>query len=722
MSKTNDEISKKLNTQKDINTINGYAGVDKLNELKQKYKYITLAFNKAIQSSPESIESFIKTKKLENYLNGLFEKFDSNTINISVVAEVSSGKSTFLNALIFEKKVLDAKMGETTAKVFKISYGEDIDSDDLKAKISKINSTTKDKISEENFALEDININDYIVNLTSDNEKLKKGIVLYDTPGFGTLNEKVMSKLIKEAVNRSDAVILLLDISKGLKKDEAKFIQEALSYIKEDKRFIVLNKFDAAIDEDEDEDEDEIQEQINKVVLDTKNELARMSTNIDRSVLDRQTYYLSAIKALSGKSKNKPEILEFSRFPIFEESFWHRIVEAKKETFEDNVKDLVKEGTIVIDEVKSKITNFNTIITQTNSLILNMEKVSKEIKEIVSKQSKIFTSINKELNQNTNIVWDEADLFEKKMKNLIDNIAQKALNSIPNEEVKKEDFEEAYKEAIEEVNKNFIKNNTIFIERINSDIIEKEKKVNKTIDTLNMKIKDEKFKELRLQEIPKIKTKEANGETKQLDSLNRLNLSIEKDEVKTNYVVSTIVVEEDDTTAASAAGATMGGGAGAAIGSVVPVLGTTLGGAIGTAIGGIIGGFFGGSSKREAELEARYEEEMQKIRYEHEQSMAQMKYEAAVKEAKNDFLYELKTASAEHINSYITEKRNSIDRNYRAMLSEITSVSFNAQNILRDMQTIIEDPNEQKQVIDDNKEKINELNIFLEEIERCFQL
>lgn len=720
MSKTHGEISQQLNIEKDINTISGYAGVDKLNELKKKYKDITSDFNKVIQKSPVSIQPFIKTKDLENYLNGLFEKFDSNTINISVVAEVSSGKSTFLNALIFGKKVLDAKMGETTAKVFKISYGEDIDSDELKAKVSKINSNTKNEISKENFTLEDININDYIVNLTSDNEKLKKGIVLYDTPGFGTLNEKVMSKLIKEAVNRSDAVILLLDISKGLKKDEATFIKEALSYIKEDKRFIVLNKFDSAIDEDE--DEDEIQEQINKVVLDTKNELAKMSENIDRSVLDRQTYYLSAIKALSGKSKNRPESLDFSRFPIFEESFWHRIVEAKKETFEDNVKDLVKEGSIVMDEVESQINNCNTIIAQTNSLVLNMEKVSTEIKEIVSKQSKIFISVNKELNQDTNIVWNEADLFEKEMKKLIDNIAKKALNSIPAEEVKKEDFERAYKEAIEEINKNFIKNNMIFIEKINSDITKKEIKVNKTIDALNMEIKDEKFKELKLQEIPKVERKEANGETKQLDASNKVNLSIEENKVETNHLSSTSnIVQEDDTAASAATGATIGGGAGAAIGSVVPVLGTTVGGAIGTALGGVIGGFFGGSGKREAELEARHEAQMQEMRYENEKIIAEMKYKARLDQVKRDFLYELKDTSTNHINSYITEKRSSIDNNYRTMLGEITSITFNAQNILRDMQTIIEDPSEQKRVIDENEKRIHELNIFIEEVVNCFK-
>ncbi|MFW5443793.1 MAG: dynamin family protein [Methylococcaceae bacterium] len=658
---------------------------------------------------PKSIQSFIKTKNLEHYLNGIFEKIDRNTINISVVAEVSSGKSTFLNALIFGKKILDAKMGETTAKIFKISYGESINSAELKEKVSKINISTKNEISKEEFSLEDIDVNDYIVNLTSDNEKLKKGIVLYDTPGFGTLNEKVMLKLIKESVNCSDAVILLLDISKGLKKDEAKFIKEALFYIKEDKRFIVLNKFDAAIDEDE--DESEIQEQIDKVVIDTKDELVKISTSIDRSVLDEQTYYLSAIKALSGKSKNKPETLKLSRFPIFEESFWNRIVEAKKETFKDNVSHLVKEGAIVIDEVQRKIYNFKCIVDQTKCLVLNMEKVSQEIKEIITTQSAIFESINQEINQNVNIVWDEANLFTEHMNQFIAKTAKKSIDSMSNKEITKESLEKRYQEAIKLINKEFIKNNTIFIDRINSDIIKKERKVNEAIDILNMEMKNTKFKELQLQEIHKVESGEAK-ESKQLGLSNKANFSVEKNKIKANYTVSTTIDEEDSSVVA----ATLGGGMGAIIGSVVPVIGTGVGGAIGTAIGGMLGGFLGGNDKGEDELKTK----MQEMKNKHQREMDIEKHKTSVAKAKMDFLYELRNTCTDHISDYIMEEKFLIDNNYRNMVSNIISSSHNAQNILMNMQTIIEDPNEQKQVIDENNKKIKELDIFCEKIEKCF--
>jgi len=723
MSKLINRISEQLNIERDIQSISGYTGVDKLNELKRKYKDITLDFKKTIKKSPNSMKTFIEIKDLSNYLNGLFEKFDSNTINISVVAEVSSGKSTFLNALIFGKKVLDAKMGETTAKVFKISYGENVDSDELKEKISKINTQTKNKISKENFALEDININDYIVNLTSNNENLKKGIVLYDTPGFGTLHEKVMSKLIKEAVNRSDAVILLLDISKGLKKDEARFIQEALSYIKENKRFIVLNKFDAAIDEDE--DEQEIQEQINKVVSDTKTELMNMSKNIDKSVLDRQTYYLSAIKALSGKSKNNLDNLNFSRFPIFEESFWNRIVESKKEIFEDNVRDLVQESVLILEESENKIKSFQTTISQTNDIVIHMEKVSKEIKKFVSTQYKILSSLEIELDKNSNIVSDEVFKLENEMKKVIENISKNALSNIPNDNVQQKDFEYTYKKAIEEINKKFVKKYNNFTKTINDNIIKKEKKVNYAIDTLNNEMKDEKFKKLNLQEIPRIQKPKLSTETKNMKTSANVTFSIQEDKIDENLsyypTTATNLVEKDDTAASTAAGATVGGTAGAAIGSVIPILGTGAGAGIGTAIGAILGGIFG-SGNKEAELEAQHEKKMQEMRIEHERLLAKERYKNQVAQAKRDLLYELKNNSNEYIYSFITKEKNNIDNRYRTMLTEAISVVFNAKNILKDMQTIIEDPSEQQSVIEKNEENIKEMELFIQNIEQCFQL
>ena len=99
-------------------------------------------FDKLIQQheiyhvKTDKIEQFVKElSQMELYKNsnltekaqeleGLKSKFKNPNLVISVVAEVSSGKSTFLNALIFKDKVLHSAPGATTATIFKIVYGD----------------------------------------------------------------------------------------------------------------------------------------------------------------------------------------------------------------------------------------------------------------------------------------------------------------------------------------------------------------------------------------------------------------------------------------------------------------------------------------------------------------------------------------------------------------------------------------------------------------------
>ena len=725
-----EQFSQQLEVQKDIDSITGFEGVDTLNRLKEKYKEVTLSFTDVVKYKSSSMEEFIQARGSVSVLTGLFEKFDRNSINISVVAEVSSGKSTFLNALIFGKKVLDAKLGETTAKVFKISYGENQSLDVLKEQISNINKETKEKISKEKLSeeeLKNLNIEDYIFELKADNENLKKGIVLYDTPGFGTLNERVMSKLIAESVNRSDAVILLLDLSKGLKKDDARFIEEALAYIEENKRFIVLNKFDASIDEDD--DIDDIQEQIDQVVEDTKKGLLSMSKGIDKTILDKQTYYLSALKGLTGKSKNRPDVLEFSRFPIFEEAFWKRIVEAKKETFSDAINILLKEAIFVHQEAQKRKDSFSQIINQTNSLVENMENVSVEIKDIIEVHSKKIEEVIKTTALNTTIVFDKASSFEKSMNLFIKQIIQVEIGNIPTQDVTENHFNTAAQNVKNTINEEFKKQYKSFLETISNEMIEKEKIVNLVIDNLNENIQSDKFKELNLQLIPRIENDLSNSDAIELHSQNHINLEEQKNIESGKSILNNIsnlgVFESkniSDSVGNIGAGATAGAAAGAAIGSAVPILGTAIGGAIGGVLGGLAG-LLGGSNDGK-EQEAKHQQQMQEMQRQHQEQMQKMEkenYRREIEQAKKELIYELNLDLKEQSSNFIAETRATIDNDYRITLSEITSSLYNAKNILNDMQTIIEDPSEQKRVIKDNELKIQEIQSFIDLIDKCFE-
>lgn len=329
-------------------------------------------------------------RKLE--FEGLKEKFTSQNIKISIVAEVSSGKSTFLNALIFKDAILESKIGETTAKLFHIMYGDEFslngenvtDVQNLKKAISKENSENLIQIeNDQELALSSIESK-----ITLPDENLKKGIELYDTPGFGTVNEQAMALLLKEAITKSDAVILLLDITQGLKKNEKKFVQDFLDNIVPNKRFIVLNKYDGIIDEDDLllKDKEEIEQEIQSVITQTEQHLQELQKDKTQSL---ETFYLSARKALVGKKTDKEDVLQESRFEYFENKFWNRIVQAKEEIFEDNVQQLLKQKEILNELINTKKQGYEDDLKTLQTLLAQTEQIEGSLKDIVAKKGEL---------------------------------------------------------------------------------------------------------------------------------------------------------------------------------------------------------------------------------------------------------------------------------------------------------------------------------------------
>jgi hypothetical protein len=376
----------------------GLNQIDNLNQQKQ-------------QKAKETQTIIDVLSKYKNYnfedvnqvLKGLLEKFQSDSINISIVAEVSSGKSTFLNALVFKDQVLESKVGETTAKLFHIKYDDSFtinntkvnDMSDLKKEISNQNSQNLKNIeSNQNIDLSQISST-----ITIPDENLKKGIELYDTPGFGTVNESTMQILLKEAISKSDAVILLLDISQGLKKNEKKFVKDFLDNITPNKRFIVLNKYDSVISEDDLilKSKEEIEEEITSVVKQVQSNLEELQEHKHEKI---ETFYLSAQKALIGKKLNDNEKLNASRFDTFEEPFWNRIVNAKSEVFEDNTKTLQKQIKIIKSQLNDNLKGYKDNKLSIESLINISNDIENKLQEVMTFQNQI-SNINSTISKET---------------------------------------------------------------------------------------------------------------------------------------------------------------------------------------------------------------------------------------------------------------------------------------------------------------------------------
>ncbi len=281
-------------------------------------------------------------------LEGVIKSLIDDKVRVSVIAEVSNGKSSFLNALIFKDRILEARVGETTARLYHISYGENYavkyknsekkfnNLEEIKEFIRQLNEETlaKAEQSKEGGKVLNISEDELSVFIYMPLENLKAGIEVIDTPGFGTLNEELMKKFIQSAINLSDAVITILDISQGITIDEIEKLSRLLSMIRPDKRYIVFNKIDAY-----EEEEESNFDLIGKGVINKMNDILS-EQGYSQKIDVEQLFYISAKLALQGfiKQAKGEEIDERTKrykklFEDFERVFWNDVINYKQKEF-----------------------------------------------------------------------------------------------------------------------------------------------------------------------------------------------------------------------------------------------------------------------------------------------------------------------------------------------------------------------------------------------------
>ena len=179
------------------------------------------------------------------------EKLKKDKVTIGVIGQVSSGKSTFLNALIFGDRILPAGIGRVNKKAFKIEYGDAIEVI-YEKNDKKISETGEDlsKLREKLTILNEEQSLSECITIRYPKEILKDLIIL-DTPGIDTLKEKALDaaarndwRIVSEIVGSADAIIFITDIDQVFGKVD-KELWKKLKDIHNEKRWIVLNKADS---------------------------------------------------------------------------------------------------------------------------------------------------------------------------------------------------------------------------------------------------------------------------------------------------------------------------------------------------------------------------------------------------------------------------------------------------------------------------------------------
>ncbi len=285
------------------------------------------------------IDFFIK--QLE-YLN------NRTDIEIVFSGTLSNGKSTLINALL-GRDLLPAQLGATTALVTTVEQGLDR----IEAQLSNgeireypLSKESIETITEEGEAESmAVYLDDFPYT----------GIRFVDTPGIDDISQFREEKTINY-VPLADAVVFVIDASKGLTGEEKHFFSEKIIKANKDKIFIVLNKADTVGDGTVD---------VDKLV---PSDIAQ----------DYKVYALSSLKYLAGVLSGDEERKEESALGYF--------------------KDDLNQYLVTLDKKKTLTTRTNRSLdsiwqlgeVQLNTLISSVSKSHPELEsEVKSLQEKL---------------------------------------------------------------------------------------------------------------------------------------------------------------------------------------------------------------------------------------------------------------------------------------------------------------------------------------------
>lgn len=231
----------------------------------------------------------VKVKDIDEAI----EQFNKDVFTISVCGQIKSGKSTFLNYLIFRgENILPTDTTPSTDVLTKVSYGvenkvivyfytqedweklKNMEVDDngetvnyyekhLKGEVNKrikefgiypqnVLGTTKEKMG----SLDEIKdfLKDYVyvqgkytpyvsqVNIKVNNNFIKD-VVIVDTPGLNDPNE-LRSQKTEDFVSKSTAVIYLLYVGRAMDKEDHRFIDKVLNFVDSQKLLFAVTKVD----------------------------------------------------------------------------------------------------------------------------------------------------------------------------------------------------------------------------------------------------------------------------------------------------------------------------------------------------------------------------------------------------------------------------------------------------------------------------------------------
>lgn len=304
-------------------------------------------------------EKFMPSVQLKAIFNKLLRR-SKYPMEIAIVGQFSSGKSTFLNALL-SKDVLPTGITPVTSKVNYINYGPK-----YKLKVSYNNGAneyhaleTISQFTDQRKAVEDIKY----LTLYAPMEILKD-ISFVDTPGLNSLSlndTQVTKKILRDV----DGIIWLTLIDNAGKESEAEVLKEYLENFK-DKSLCVLNQKDKFKSQEINTTVSYIKERFNTFFSEVIPISAKQA--LDSRVNQKDVLIDSALHALQKSFKNSSQVhKDAPDLTFFQDDF---------EKFSKEIRDIHKQDSSN-DEKMMKSSNISEVLNFIESKIHPQAKAAK---------------------------------------------------------------------------------------------------------------------------------------------------------------------------------------------------------------------------------------------------------------------------------------------------------------------------------------------------------
>lgn len=301
---------------------------------------------------------------LNKVLKFLRKKAINKKVNLAIVGEFSSGKSTLINALI-ETELLKTSPLPTTTCSNVITYSDRpffeinkkrtfFDQYDSSKLISLIEQNTTEKLIAEN---------DIKIGIGS--SFLKGNINLIDTPGANSFDDEHRNRALNTIKNEADFLLILIKASQPLTMSLKSYINEIIS--KTDVRFaFVVTSIDV------------IPKREREVLLkDIQNRLQEF-IGINNILI----YPLSAGKKLDYDLEKKPEDKEwFDNFVSFAKEIEKMIHQSREMIIENRINRIIEESILGINKtLEDRLFKLNEKKMQFNEIVVrDIELLKREM-------------------------------------------------------------------------------------------------------------------------------------------------------------------------------------------------------------------------------------------------------------------------------------------------------------------------------------------------------